>query len=324
VELTEIADELYAQPPSAFTGARDEAVALARNAGDRPLATQLASLKRPTVGAWLVNAVALRQPEVLNQLFEAADAIRGAKGAAELRELSQRRRKGIDAVLAAATAEAARAGSPAPTRQQLAEAESTLTAAMADPETAEVVRAGRVLRALSYGGFGGLGGLDVGTTAQITEAAKTGQTTVTGRSAVTGGTATTSQPATTGHRSRTDRATPAGQTAKSAGRGAGRAELTETARANAEAEAQARLAEVHARVAQAQTRVETAAGVLADAVDAETEALRRQQELSDEIEAMRGRLDEADRKARVARQARLTAERDLASAKRRLDRAANG
>jgi hypothetical protein len=58
VELTEIADELYAQPPNAFTAARDEAVARARAAGDRATATQLAALKRPTVGAWLVNVVA--------------------------------------------------------------------------------------------------------------------------------------------------------------------------------------------------------------------------------------------------------------------------
>src|SRR5690606_38091191 len=101
------------------------------NDGDRPLATQLAALKRPTVGAWLVNVVALRQPAALDQLFAAADAIRGANGAAELRELSQRRRKSIDAALAAATAEVAQANAPAPTRQQLAEAESTLAAAMA-------------------------------------------------------------------------------------------------------------------------------------------------------------------------------------------------
>src|SRR5690606_33698751 len=93
VGFIESADEWYAKPAETSTAAPAEAAAQARSDGDRPLPTQLAALKRPTVGAWLVNVVALRQPAALDQLFAAADAIRGANGAAELRELSQRRRK---------------------------------------------------------------------------------------------------------------------------------------------------------------------------------------------------------------------------------------
>ena len=97
------ADTLYALPPKAFTAARDERVAAARNAGDRTLATELGALKRPTVGAWLVNLVALRRPDTVESLVDLGQAIRDAQGvvsAAELRELSNRRRAELDAAIA--------------------------------------------------------------------------------------------------------------------------------------------------------------------------------------------------------------------------------
>jgi len=153
----EIADQLYTLPPAEFTSARDEAVANARGAGDRAAAKDLAALKRPTQGAHLVNLLALRDPEVVAELVALGQEIRAAQGsvaATQLRDLSTKRRSAIGAALRRCRSLAAEAGSGEPTAQQLAEAEATLAAAMADDAAADLVRSGRVVKALSYAGFG--------------------------------------------------------------------------------------------------------------------------------------------------------------------------
>src|SRR5262249_24446885 len=153
---SDLADTLYTLPPKEFTGARDEQVAAARNAGDRSLAAEIGALKRPTAGAWLVNLVALRRPDAVESLVSLGQTIRDAPGAvsgAELRELSARRRSELDAVLCVVRHLAAESGQAA-TPPQLAEVEGTLAAAMADSDAAGQVRAGRLLKALTYSGFG--------------------------------------------------------------------------------------------------------------------------------------------------------------------------
>jgi hypothetical protein len=154
---SQIGDELYALPPSAFTAARDSQVAQARKDGDKALATELAGLKRATQAGWLVNLLALRQPDVVADLIELGGTIRAAQGSVpptQLRDLSAQRRKALDAALAETTALARAAGQPAPSRAQLDEVEATLAAAMADDDAAAQVRAGRVLKSLHYSGFG--------------------------------------------------------------------------------------------------------------------------------------------------------------------------
>ena len=155
--VQDLGDELYALPPAAFTAARDAFVGQARERGDRAAATELAGMKRPTQGAWLVNLLALRQPAAVAELIDLGEEIRAAQGTVpptQLRDLSARRRRALDAALAACTTLATEAGESAPTRAQLGEVETTLAAAMADEAAAEVVRAGRVIKALRYSGFG--------------------------------------------------------------------------------------------------------------------------------------------------------------------------
>ena len=164
--VREIGDRLYALPPAAFTAARDEAVGEARQAGDRDAATEVAALKRPTQAAWLVNLLALARPDIVTELIELGDAIRSAQGTVpptQLRDLSARRRRALDAALAASQDLARGAGAPAPTRAMLDEVEGTLAAAMADEAAAGTVRSGRVLKPLRYSGFGD--GLVASTTA---------------------------------------------------------------------------------------------------------------------------------------------------------------
>lgn len=160
-QVDAIGDELYALPPGEFTAARDAAAAAARAAGDTEAAKQLSALKRPTVGAHLVNLLALRRPELVDELIALGERIRGAQGtvpAAQVRELSRQRRSALADATAVCRTLALETGSGEPSATQLAEAESTLAAAMADASTADLVRSARLVKALTYAGFGsGLG-----------------------------------------------------------------------------------------------------------------------------------------------------------------------
>lgn len=147
---------LYEDPPESFVATRAAAVDEARRSGDRDAAKRLAALKKPTVAAWVVNLLALKRPELIGELVELATALRAAQRdlhGEQLRELSNQRRQFVSALVAAARKLAVAAGVPA-ARLPLAEVESTLTAALAEPEIAEQVRTGRLIRAATYAGFG--------------------------------------------------------------------------------------------------------------------------------------------------------------------------
>lgn len=153
----EVVRRLYEAPPDGFVAARDEAVAAARAAGDRDTAKAIAGLRKPTVAAWLVNLLALRRPELVDDLVELAAALRSAQRdlqGAELRELSAQRRKAVSALVAEAGKLAVAADRGLAGRLPLAEVEATLTAALADADVAEQVRSGRLIRSVEYAGFG--------------------------------------------------------------------------------------------------------------------------------------------------------------------------
>jgi hypothetical protein len=146
---------LYEGPPDGFVAARTAAIEAARRAGDREAARRLAALKKPTVAAWVVNLLALRRPDLIDQLVELSGALREAQRGLDgdqLRELTAQRRQVVTALVDAARrlALAAEPGAKLP----LAEVEATLTAALAEPEIAAQVRTGRLIRAAAYAGFG--------------------------------------------------------------------------------------------------------------------------------------------------------------------------
>ena len=155
---TELADRLYAVPPRRFVAERDAAVAAARAGGDAAAAAALSRLRRPTVAAWLVNLLALRRPDLVTELTDLAAALRVAQQrlhGADLRELATRRRAVVARMVAAARSLAVDTepeldGAKLP----LAEVETTLAAALADPAVAARVRAGRLLRPVTHAGFG--------------------------------------------------------------------------------------------------------------------------------------------------------------------------
>jgi hypothetical protein len=149
---------LYEASPDGFVAGRATAIADARRAGDKEAAKRYAALRKPTVAAWLVNLLALRRPELIDDLVELSTALReaqrGLRGE-QLRELSQQRRQVVAALVAAAR-QLAVDDDPAlsTAKLPLGEVESTLTAALAEPEVAEQVRSGRLVRAATYTGFG--------------------------------------------------------------------------------------------------------------------------------------------------------------------------
>lgn len=149
---------LYEAQPEGFVAARAAAIAAARTSGDKDAAKRYAALRKPTVAAWLVNLLALRRPELIENLVELSTALREAQRGLQgdqLRELSQQRRQVVAALVTAARTLAVEedpglsAG-----KLPLGEVESTLTAALAEPEIAEQVRSGRLIRAATYTGFG--------------------------------------------------------------------------------------------------------------------------------------------------------------------------
>ena len=283
--VDDIGDELYALPPTMFTAARDAAVAQARADGDPTAARNLAALKRPTQGAFLVNVLALRRPDAVSELIDLGERIRTAQGtvsAAELRDLTSQRRTAIGAALATCRSLATEVGAGEPTASQVAEAEATLAAAMADADAADLVRTGRVVKALSYAGFGA----GFGTTAPVTAPGAAARRAAGGPARPAEGPARPQPEAVRAHAQPVDTET----------------EERERQRREEERAAWERLARAEAGLASAQAQ-ERAAN---DEMD----------RIAYEITRLRGALDAASQRARTARTARQTAERELATARR--------
>ncbi len=149
---------LYEAPPDGFVAGRAAAIAEAKRAGDKETAKRLAALRKPTVAAWLVNLLALRRPELIDELVELSTALRTAQRGLQgeqLRELSTQRRQVVSALVNAAQ-QLAIEDDPGlrSAKLPMAEVEATLTAALAEPDIAEQVRSGRLVKAATYAGFG--------------------------------------------------------------------------------------------------------------------------------------------------------------------------
>lgn len=156
MDLETVADELYALPPQDFTGTRNQRAKQARSSGDRDLASAIGALRRPSTGAWVVNLLVRTRPDLVDQLLELADALRSAQetlSGPELRALSTQRHRVIASIVGEARKLAIAEGGTVSDAVER-ELEATLDAALADPRSAELVRAGRLETALSYAGLG--------------------------------------------------------------------------------------------------------------------------------------------------------------------------
>jgi hypothetical protein len=79
VTLAQVAGELYGLPPGEFIAARDERARQARAAGRREESAAIRKLARPTTSAWLVNQLSRSAPEQLERLFGVGAALQEAQ-----------------------------------------------------------------------------------------------------------------------------------------------------------------------------------------------------------------------------------------------------
>jgi hypothetical protein len=155
--------DLYSGDLDAFIGRRRELAAEARAAGDRAAAKTIASLGKPTRSAWAVNKLVHADPSVPARLAELGGKLRAGEAAldgASIRELSRARRELIEALTRRALAGSGPGSASAAMREEVTD---TFSAALADPEVAEQVAAGRLVRAAHWAGFGPGIGTAIGT-----------------------------------------------------------------------------------------------------------------------------------------------------------------
>ncbi len=176
-ETHELARELYLVPPSRFVAARDELVRQARTAGNGELARELATLRRPTRSAWLVNLLARHDGEALAQLVALGRRLRHAQTRLETGELVRlraERQQLIADLVARARLRSIEAGAPT-TEAVLAEVEATLNAALVDLAGSFTVSSGHLVRPMSHNGFGPMPQVEVEAGAKEDGAADAGQ-----------------------------------------------------------------------------------------------------------------------------------------------------
>jgi hypothetical protein len=156
VDLTDVADELYAVPPEEFTAARTAARDRARADGDKELAKAIAALPKPTTAAWVGNLLARRKPDEVGQLVELGELLRQAQAnlsGEQLRELGRQRNQVVAALTRQARALAHQEGYDVST-SVAEQVEETLRAAIADRDAGAALREGRLTSSLRYTGIG--------------------------------------------------------------------------------------------------------------------------------------------------------------------------
>jgi hypothetical protein len=314
--LAEAAAELYAGDPAAFTERRGALAAQARAAGQAVAAKQITALRKPTYSAWLVNQLVRADPEVAPQLSELGGELRSAGAAldgARIRELSQQRRRLVDGLVRQAL-QVPGAGPPsAGVREELT---ATFGAALADPQVADQLAAGTLVRAVHRADFAPAGpGLTLVPPLPADRPARSGSRTPVPPAGRTSArprgagqaAAGAAAPARTG---RDGRGRSSGATA--ADRDGQRA-AAERDRQRAERERQRQQAEQERQraIAEAEQAVAAAAQAEAAAALAERDQRAVVRHLEDQLSDAKQQLAEARRKAREAADAERMARRAL-------------
>jgi hypothetical protein len=129
-----------------------------RDSGDKDAAKQVAALRKPTVGAWLVNLLVAAEPGLADQVSALADQLRTAQeqlSGEDMRALGRQRQELVSGLVARARGLAKDAGRSVTGSVLDTEVESSLRAALADPEVAREVLSGQLTHATEFTGFGG-------------------------------------------------------------------------------------------------------------------------------------------------------------------------
>jgi len=165
--VEEIAGRLYGLPLEEFTRERDAAARELRKAKERDAAAVVAKLPKPTQAAWAANALAREHRDLVDDLFETADALREAqeaavagKGADALREAAAEERAAVEALMG--VARDLEPGGRKASAATLEKLKTTLEAVATDDAVRAALEAGRVVEDAEGGGaWGLLSGADV-------------------------------------------------------------------------------------------------------------------------------------------------------------------
>jgi len=155
VGLEEVAAELYSLAPEEFTAARNARAKQAKDEGDDGLAAQLRRLRKPTVGAWLVNQLVRRNRAQVEQLFDLGAKLRAAQGtlgADALRALGEQRRR-LTRAVAEQAADIGREEGRKVSAQVVTAVEETLRSAMVDPQAGSALATGLIVDTFSSTGL---------------------------------------------------------------------------------------------------------------------------------------------------------------------------
>jgi hypothetical protein len=155
-------DELFHGPLEEFTSRRNELAKSLRSDGKAEAADWVKGLQKPSRAAWLVNQLSVRKPKEVARLLKVGkelraaqeDMLSGSADRAKLREAGSAEQQAIDSLLQTADAIGREHGVGS---QILARVEETLRAASSDPEVAEAIEKGRLVREQRASGIGMVG-----------------------------------------------------------------------------------------------------------------------------------------------------------------------
>jgi hypothetical protein len=144
---------LYREPPEEFVGARDALARELRDEGERDAAANVKKLRRPSQSAWLINRVAIDDPDRARELADAATELIAVQqrmleeggAASELRAAAETERERAAGMVEAARRVAAEHPKPvSPT--VLDRVADTLQAVGPDPQLRDQLVRGRLER----------------------------------------------------------------------------------------------------------------------------------------------------------------------------------
>ena len=154
-DVADVADDLYALPADEFVAARNDRVKAARAAGARELAAAIGKLAKPNAAAWLANQLTRSRADDVQTFVELGASMRDATAALdrdELRRLSTQQRQ-LMASLVRQARQVAEAADIRPNDATIRGLEDILHAALAEPDAAEALIAGRLTGTLRSSGF---------------------------------------------------------------------------------------------------------------------------------------------------------------------------
>lgn len=150
--LVEIARELCAAPPAAFTELRDRR---AREQSDPQVAAAVKTMRKPVLAAWVANALAREAADELGEALSLAIELRAAADGLDAPALAvlNRERRALARALAQRAVDIADAHGVAVGAAVRDAVEQTVNAAMRDPAAAAALASARLIRPLEASGL---------------------------------------------------------------------------------------------------------------------------------------------------------------------------